>query len=192
MKTIDCKGLACPGPVIQAKKTLEKLQPGESFAMEVDSEASRENVHRFAASRRSAVKREDVGEGIYRLIITAAPEGTPEAAGAPPVVFIASETVGNGDDKLGRILMEGFVSTLAEQDRAPDSIMLMNAGVKLATEGSPVLDLLKIMTDKGCEILVCGTCLDYFGLKERLGVGIVSNMFDIQGALLRASSVIRP
>lgn len=193
MRTIDCRGLACPGPVIQAKKALEGMREGESIAMEVDSEASRENVTRFAKSRGAQVTTESSADGASRLVITAG--GTPRAAGAPrgiPVVFLASDTLGRGDEKLGRILMEGFVRTLPEQPLVPDKLLLMNSAVRLATDGSPVLDSLRTLADRGCEILACGTCLDFFGLKERLAVGAISNMFDIQGALLAAEKVVRP
>ena len=93
---------------------------------------------------------------------------------------------------MGTILMEGFVSTLVGQDTTPDVILMMNSGVRLAIEGSPVLDSMRVLADRGCEILVCGTCLDFFSLKEKLAAGTVSNMFEIQAALLHASTVIRP
>jgi len=191
MKIIDCRELACPGPVIQTKKALEDLQPGESIAVDVNSQTSRENVRRFAQTRGSVVKVEDTGDDVYRIVITAAKENVGEAPASPPVVFIASDTLGSGNGRLGKILMEGYVNTLAEQDKVPDSILLMNTGVKLAVEGSVVLDTLKTLTDRGCEIKVCGTCLEFFGLKEKLAVGMVSNMYDIQSTLLEASSVIR-
>jgi selenium metabolism protein YedF len=192
LKTVDCRGLACPGPVIQAKRELETLRPGESFVVIVDSEASRDNVSRFAQSKGSKVEVEDTGGGSYRLTLTAAPVDSAETGDAPPVILIAGETVGTGDDKLGRILMEGFVNTLVEQEEVPDSIVLMNAGVRLAVGGSAVLAALKKLTDRGCEILVCGTCLEFFGLKEELEAGVISNMYDIQRTILAASSVIRP
>ncbi len=93
---------------------------------------------------------------------------------------------------MGRILMEGFINTLLEQDRIPDRILFMNAGVKFTIQASAVSDTLKKLTDRGCEILVCGTCLEFFSLTDKLSVGTVSNMFDIQGALLEATSVVRP
>lgn len=192
MKTIDCSGLACPGPVIQAKKELENAKPGESFTVIVDSAASRDNVSRFARSRGSKVEVNEAGSGIYHMTLTAAEAGPVERESAPPVVLIAGETVGTGDDKLGRILMEGFVNTLVEQDQVPDCIIFMNAGVRLAVSGSHLTGTLRTLTDRGCEILVCGTCLDFFGLKEKLEIGVVSNMYDIQRTILEASSVIRP
>jgi selenium metabolism protein YedF len=198
MKNLDCRGLACPGPVIQVKKTLDETPHGASFSIDLDSEASMDNVRRFAESRGAGVSVQEGAEGAVRLVITApaAPEtgkrGNGETGNRPPVVFIAAETIGEGDDKLGRILMEGFINTLPEQDRAPERILFMNAGVKFTIQGSTVLDSLKKMIDRGCEILVCGTCLDFFSLTDKLSVGTVSNMFDIQGALLEATSVISP
>jgi selenium metabolism protein YedF len=191
MKTVDCIGLACPGPVIRAKKELETLKEGEAFIVVVDSVASRDNVRRFAESRGSKVKVEDAGNGVYRLTLTAVLPDSGKKHESPPVILIAGDTVGTGDEKLGKILMEGFVNTLLEQEEVPDGVLLMNAGVRLAVEGSPVLQTLKTLIDRGCEILVCGTCLDFFGLKEKLEAGIVSNMYDIQRTILTASAVIR-
>ena len=198
MKNLDCRGLACPGPVIQVKKNLEEIPHGASFSIDLDSEVSRDNVRRFAESRGAEVSVQEGAEGAVRLVITApaAPEtgkrGNGETGNKPPVIFIAGETVGSGDDKLGRILMEGFINTLLEQDRIPDRILFMNAGVKFTIQASAVSDTLKKLTDRGCEILVCGTCLEFFSLTDKLSVGTVSNMFDIQGALLEATSVVRP
>jgi selenium metabolism protein YedF len=197
MKNLDCRGLACPGPVIQVKKTLEETIPGTSFSIDLDSEASRDNVRRFAEGRGADVQIEEGTEGIIRLVITApGPTDTEKLRHGdtvikPPVVFITSETIGEGDEKLGRILMEGFINTLPEQYRIPDRILFMNGGVKLAVQGSAVLGALKKLTDRGCEILVCGTCLEFFSMTDKLSVGTVSNMFDIQRALIEADSVVR-
>jgi selenium metabolism protein YedF len=183
--------------VIQVKKALEGAE-GEVVTILVDNEAALENVSRFARNKGYSVDVEEKGEASWSLTIREgdvslhASRFTLHDAVSPPVVFIASEAIGSGDDKLGRILMEGFVNTLAEQDHAPDKLLLMNGGVRLATEGSPVLATLKALTDRGCEILVCGTCLDFFDLKEKLAAGVVSNMYDIQAAMLAASKIIRP
>ena len=195
MKNLDCRGLACPGPVIQVKKTLEETPHGASFSIDLDSEVSRDNVRRFAESRGAEVSVQEEAEGSTRLVITVPLDTETRRLGDTeikhPVIFIAGETVGSGDDKLGRILMEGFINTLLEQDRIPDRILFMNAGVKFTIQASVVLDTLKKLTDRGCEILVCGTCLEFFSLTDKLSVGTVSNMFDIQGALLEADSVIK-
>jgi len=192
MNVINCRGIACPGPVIQAKKALEGLSAGSSFIMDVDSEASRENVSRFVQSRGASLSVKEVETGVFRLTVESGTSTAHLEASPAPVVFVTSNILGAGDDKLGSILMEGFVNTLLEQDIAPDKMIFMNSGVRLVAKGSPVLEALRSLTDRGCEILSCGTCLEYFSLSEDLEVGIVSNMYDIQGALLAAASVIRP
>ncbi len=192
MEIIDCRGLACPGPVIQVKKKMEGKPPGSIFAIDVDSEASRENVRRFAQSRGASIFTEEIETGVFRITVTTDSVPTAQKELLSPLVFLTSSVLGSGDDKLGGILMEGFVNTLTDQDTVPDKIILMNTGVRLAVEGSPVLDTLTALWESGCEILSCGTCLEYFSLKEKLAVGVVSNMFDIQNALLEAASVIRP
>jgi len=200
MKNLDCRGLACPGPVIQVKKTLEETPPGTSFSIDLDSEASRDNVRRFAESRGAGVTVQEEADDSTRLVITVSPDAETRlskgygAAGTgkrPPVIFITGNMVGSGDEKLGHILMEGFINALPEQDRIPDKILFMNAGVKLTVQGASVLGALRKLTDRGCEILVCGTCLEYFSLTDKLSVGTVSNMFAIQSALLEADSVVR-
>ncbi len=192
MKTIDCRGLACPGPVIQAKKTMEGMGTKTAFAIEVDSEAGRENVLRFARGKGASVSVENLEGNAFRLTIKPGEQSLSMGIQSSAAVFITSDRLSRGDDKLGTILMEGFVSTLVEQDTTPDVILMMNSGVRLAIEGSPVLDSMRVLADRGCEILVCGTCLDFFSLKEKLAAGTVSNMFEIQAALLHASTVIRP
>jgi selenium metabolism protein YedF len=181
------------------------MPPGGSFIVRLDSEASRDNVLRFAGSRGAEVEVSETGGGDIQVIITAPAASDTETpfdklrAGGrigqkgkkPPVVLITSDTIGNGDDKLGRILMEGFINTLPDQDSVPDRILLLNTGVKLAVEGSEVLDTLAEMADRGCEINACGTCLEFFSLKEKLAVGTVSNMFDIQKTLLETDTVIK-
>jgi selenium metabolism protein YedF len=195
MKNLDCRGLACPGPVIQVKRTLEETPQGTSFSIDLDSDASRDNIRRFADSRGAGVSVQEKADGSTRLVITVPLDTETRRHGdaeiKSPVIFIAAETIGGGDEKLGRILMEGFINTLLEQDQIPDRILFMNAGVKFAVEGSVVLDTLRKLTDRGCEILVCGTCLEFFSLKDKLSVGTISNMFDIQRALLEAGSVIK-
>ena len=106
------------------------------------------------------------------------------------VVLIRSETVGHGDDELGANLMMNFLHQLSEADRTPDVVIMMNAAVKLAVEGSEVLDALKALESKGATILACGTCLNFFEMKDRQRVGKASNMLEITNTLLGASNVI--
>jgi len=108
------------------------------------------------------------------------------------VIFIGSEVMGRGDEELGRILMSAFLDTLSQFMPPIEKVIFVNSGVKLAVEGSPVLDQLRNLEQIGIQILCCGTCLNYFGLKEKLDVGEVSNMYAIIEALSRAQKVLTP
>ena len=212
---IDARGLACPQPVVLAKKALEE-NPGAAVAVVVDSEAARENVLRFAAYAGRAAKSVSCGDGATVVEISAAepvtaaepgqdtaPGGTPvqaqaiaaprgapagsSAPQAPETIFILS---GQGDNELGRLLMKGFLYALAEGERLPRRIILMNSAVSLAAEGSASLENLRRIEARGVEILACGTCLDFFALKASLGAGRVSNMYEI-AAFLMEGTVLR-
>ena len=106
------------------------------------------------------------------------------------MLFIGADRMGRGDDRLGAVLIKAALSALADLEPRPKTLVLMNTGVKLATEGSPVLEELRRLQTLGVEILVCGTCLDWFRLKEKVAVGTVSNMFTILERFLAADSVV--
>ena len=84
------------------------------------------------------------------------------------------------------------MKTLLDLKPIPSRLIFINSGVRLTTEGSEVLESLKALSEKGVEILSCGTCLDFYHLKEKLKVRVVSNMFDIAQSLMEADRLIRP
>lgn len=106
------------------------------------------------------------------------------------VVAISSDTMGRGDDDLGRVLMRSFLHTLTEAEAPLETLILFNNGVKLAVEGSPVLDDLRTLADGGARILLCGTCLGHFELKEKVAVGEISNMYTISETMLAADRLV--
>lgn len=108
------------------------------------------------------------------------------------VISISSDRMGSGADDLGSILIKGFINNIAKVSTLPKKIIFYNAGALLVTEGSPVLDSLKELEDKGVAILVCGTCADFFGIKEKVSVGEISNMPTIMESLSNASKIISP
>lgn len=112
------------------------------------------------------------------------------AASGPIVLVISSDVMGRGDDDLGRVLLRNHLHVLAEASRRPDILVFYNSGVKLATEDSPALDDLRALAARGTTILLCGTCLGHFGLKDRVAVGESSNMYAITEAMLGAGKVI--
>lgn len=106
------------------------------------------------------------------------------------VIFIRSESIGRGDDELGSSLMLNFMHHVSETDPPPGIMILMNAGVKLVADDSEILDSLRQLENRGVTILVCGTCLDFFRIRDRQSVGRASNMPEIIRTLLAASRVI--
>jgi selenium metabolism protein YedF len=193
MKEIDCRGMACPQPVITTKKVLEESEENE-FILIVDNLAARDNVERFAQSQGAKVDIEKKGNDFFLHIQR---KGACELAASTQkaekvVVYINSNLLGVGEEALGAILMRAFLKTLLDLKPIPSKLIFVNSGVRLTTEGSEVLESLKALSEKGVEILSCGTCLDFYGLKEKLKVGVISNMYDIVQSLLEADRLIRP
>ena len=205
MKTIDVRDLACPGPVLKLRDLLEDGE--REIAMHVADELCRSNVTRFAASRGAEVEVEDSGDGSFVVTITTGDDASRARAGeeallaleVPPVgsvgprlVQITAGTMGSGDDELGALLLRSFLKTQAELDRQPEAILFYNDGVKLCCEGSLLLDDLRALENARIEIIVCGTCLNFFELADSLEVGRVTDMLEIASRLADAGSIVRP
>jgi selenium metabolism protein YedF len=192
---VDCRGLACPQPVIRTKKAMSEW---EQVTTIVDNDAAVANVSRMAEKEGYAVAVERGEDGIYLSLskatrtatTVAAPEMATDGSAAPIVVVIPSDGMGRGDEELGGILMRSFLHTLNEVEPLPNTIIFLNAGVKLTVEGSPVLEDLEALGKRGVGLLACGTCLGHFGLKDKLAVGEVSNMYSIAETLLAAGNVV--
>jgi len=107
------------------------------------------------------------------------------------VILIGDDSLGVGDRELGKMLMKAFLNTLFDGQPRPAKLIFINNGVKLTTERSEVLDAIKALEEKGVDILSCGTCLDYYGLTDKLKVGRITKMADTVNSLLSASKVIR-
>jgi len=192
IKTIDARGLACPQPVVLTKREFDN--GAVEITTLVDNEAARENVTRLGESLGCQVKvnRED---GWYGVVLHKQPGeqvvGKTELLNeAKDVVLIASEHFGRGEAELGTVLMKSFLYTLNEAPGQIKSLIFMNSGVKLTSQGSPMLDLLQSISGQGIEIYSCGTCLDYHELKEQLAVGVVTNMYSALEMMQQAGKVI--
>jgi selenium metabolism protein YedF len=195
---LDCRDLACPGPVLRCKKCVEEKHP-QTLTVTVDNQAARENVTRFLTMQGYGVTMTQ-RDGLY--ILSAATDASPSAAAAPSapetqalsrktVVFITKDTMGQGDDTLGGKLMLNFLGTLPELGETLWRIILVNGGVKLAVTGSPVLEKLQALAASGVSIIVCGTCLDFFGILDKKEVGETTNMLDVVTSLDLADKVIQ-
>ena len=200
--TIDAIGNACPMPVIMAKKEIETNHG--NFVIIVDNPIAVENLKKLALKMAYRVI---VNEGENHFLVsfntnrpdTMIAQREPElermvdetGMKVPSwVFFMGKETIGEGNKELGIRLAEMFFYTLTQAVDLPESILLMNAGVKLATLNNQVIGHLKVLKEQGVTILVCGTCLDYYGLSEELAVGEISNMYDITEKLLATSKVV--
>ena len=199
MEQLDCRGLACPQPVMRSRDAL--AGGAQTLEVLVDNEPARENVRRFFEGRGFSVGTNQEGPDCWRISATAdaaapAPQQAAEVAAAEgnshTLVLITTETIGRGDDELGGKLMGNFLATLPELGPRLWRIVLINGGVKLASCPGPALDALKKMAAEGVSVLVCGTCLAHFGLLEAMAVGDTSNMLDIVTSLDLAGKVIRP
>jgi len=193
MKEIDCRGLACPAPVIATKKAIEEAA-GASFRVLLDKGAARENVLRFCASKGISVI-EKMGDDSTLLIFSGSLEnrlhGKNDDKQAAPVILIASDRLGAGSDELGRLLMKNFLIALLELHTQPEKILFINSGVLLTTEGSEVAEPLCKLENAGVEILSCGICLEYYGVTDKLAVGRTTNMYAIAESVLLSGNTIR-
>ncbi|MBC8016069.1 MAG: sulfurtransferase-like selenium metabolism protein YedF [Sporomusaceae bacterium] len=191
---IDARGLACPQPVIAVKKALESIVSGV-VTITVDDRIAKENVLKFAASYGCGVSITEQ-DGYFSLKITKEEQRSEPSvnlqsmAAGDTVYLMTQDTLGHGNRELGAVLMKGFVYTLLETKPMPKAILFMNSGILLTIEDSPVLPHLRTLADAGVEILSCGTCLDYYEVKDRLAVGGVTNMYTIVETMSAAIKVI--
>ena len=194
-KIIDAKGKPCPTPVLLAKAA---MTAGETdFTVQVDNATAVENLKRLAGNQgfSAAVSQAD---GIYSVSFSRT--GCPAceqtvssplpAPGGDYAVFVGRDIIGDGDRELGTNLMRMFFYTLTQSEDKPGAVLFMNAGVKLPALDEQVAEHLKSLLSCGVEILVCGTCLNFYGLSDQLQVGTVSNMYDIVSRMQRSGKVI--
>ena len=202
-KIIDCKGMACPLPVVNAKKASEELHTGDVLTVLVDSEIAVQNLTRFAEHKGFGVSAEKKGEKEYAVIMQIAASTLSanveeevicavDSRRKGMLVVLSANVMGTGDAKLGTALMKAFVFALTKQDQLPDTILCYNTGAYLTCEGADTLEDLKLLESEGVTILTCGTCLDFYGMKEKLAVGSVTNMYDIVERMEKAKTILRP
>lgn len=211
MLFVDCRGLSCPEPVIKTRRVLE-VNPEASVTALVDGATPRDNLLLMAEKLGRPVSWEEEAPAGYRVIIGPANQpaevkretpGSPlepatksgesstgELKPGPLVVVLASDRLGEGDETLGALLMRSFLTSLREVE-VPATLICLNRGIYLSTEGSPVLEQLRAFEAQGVEVLSCGTCLDFYNRKDALRVGKVSNMFTIAERMAAAGRLIR-
>ena len=201
MVKVDARGDACPLPVVKAKKAIAELNEAGEVEILVDNEIAVQNLTKMAQQKGLVYSAEKLAEREYSVSFTvgeAVPEREEKAEACAPdtrtdtVVVIASDQMGEGAEELGKTLLKAFVFSLTQQDKLPKTILFYNGGAYLTCEGSPMLEDLKALEAEGVEILTCGTCLNFYGLTEKLAVGGVTNMYVIAEKMLGAGNVVKP
>lgn len=193
-KTVDARGLACPQPVILTRRAMAEASEVTTL---VSGTVSRDNVRRMAekAGRTVTVEQQEdefvlhiVGEKVESKVGTEVSVVAPIAGSL--VLAVSDKKMGRGDEELGGVLVRGFFHTLGEINPSPDTILFYNAGVWLTLDDSPVLEDLEALEAAGTTMLVCGTCLNHYGVVDRLAVGTISNMYDIAETMLSAGKIV--
>ena len=204
MLKVNAMGDTCPIPVVKTKDAIRRLgADGGVVETLVDNEIAVQNLTKMAGQKGYGVESEKLGENEYRVVMTvgagahlpAENEGTVcmvPAGQKSTVVVVSADHMGEGEGELGKNLLKAFLYALSQQETLPKTILFYNGGAFLTCEGSLSLEDLKSMAERGVEILTCGTCLNFYGLTEKLAVGSVTNMYDIVEKQMAADLIVRP
>jgi len=186
MKEIDARGLACPKPVVLTKKAMTE---NDEILTIVDNKTASENVAKLARKLKAEVSVVEEAADYFKILIknngqnklenSTNKSATAKSTEKAKVYLIASDKLGEGEPELGEILIKGFLSTLLDIKPLPQKIIFLNSGVKLAVLEADLKKVLEDLETAGVEILICGTCLDYYGLSDQVEIGEVSNMYEI-------------
>lgn len=207
---IDARNLACPRPVVLALEALPKLAAGESLEVLVNDEVAPANLTRLAAEKDCEVATADHGDHVSVMLTPRSPAAATDgvagpvaaaAAGVCPapeapapaqgsVVLVGADSLGRGSEELGRKLLGGLIYAFAHQDPLPKAMVFFNGGARLTCEGGESLEDVRDLESKGCEILTCGTCLDFYGIRDQLGVGGVTNLYRIAEIMATEPNVV--
>ena len=201
MKIVNCKGLICPMPLIETKKAIKESNIGDDILVEIDNETSFNNLSHFLNDNGLTFEYTKEASD-YRLTFkvkelqTRIEEHKSEYKPRPNtgnyIIVLSSNYMGSGNDDLGKLLLKGFINTIDQLESLPQEIICYNSGVTLAMKGSDTAQSLKNIESQGIEITLCGTCVDFFGLKDNLEVGSISNMLYIAGKLSSDTRIVKP
>lgn len=201
MQIIDTKGKLCPAPLILMKRAIKNAVVGEKFVVESDNETAKNNLLKYLSELGFEPVCE-VKNGFFEITFEVVKSSAVESVSSSNIgdycssngysVVIKSRRMGEGDEKLGTILMRAFVNSLIDSDLKPANIVIYNEGVFVALKGEDTAEALVKLSENGVAITVCGTCVDFYGVKDKLAVGEISNMYKITEILSQSSSVVYP
>lgn len=188
-RELDVRGLTCPEPVLRTRQALDAL-PAGAVTVLTDRPESRDNIIRFAERAGCHVTVTERAPGTFAVKLEKAVGVDKAEPRAGTVVVLTRDWIGAGADDLGRLLAGLLLRTFAESPLKPACLVLMNGGVRLALADSEVLPSLRALEAQGVTIRVCGTCLDFFGVKDQLKTGTISNIYEAAETMLSAQRVI--
>lgn len=204
MRIVDTKGMACPKPIIETKKALRDCETGDTFKVITDNQVSFGNISRFLKDNKIKFTFTEE-EGVWTFTITketgetitTSPEDycEPKATVKHPgnyAVMISSDSMGQGDDELGKKLMRTFFNVISSMDNVPGAIAFYNSGVRLTVDNSEIIETLHELEKKGARIMICGTCADHYKVGKQIHVGEISDMYLITEMLVSVEKIIRP
>lgn len=201
MITVDAMGQQCPIPVVMTKEAIAKLNGSGSIQVLVDNEIAVQNLQKMAKQKGYSSTAEKKSDKEFQVIFTIGDAVLPDneepvcqtdIVEKGLVVVISADTMGTGDETLGKNLLKAFIFALSKSDSLPETILFYNRGAFVTTDDSLYIEDLKSMEAQGTEILTCGTCLDFYGLKEKLQIGGVTNMYTIVEKQITAKKIIKP
>ncbi len=202
MITVEARGEQCPIPVVKTLKVINEMKAADTIETHVDNETAVQNLTKLAESKSFKVKSEKIEDKHFVVTMEAVPTGEAAAEEVAPVCIpdrkgttvyaFSSNCMGLGDDELGATLMKGFIYAVSQLDELPKTMLFYNGGAKLTVDGPASLEVLKSLQAQGVEILTCGTCLNFYGLSDKLAVGEVTNMYAIVEKLNGASHIVKP
>lgn len=211
--TVNAMGDTCPIPVVKTRNAIKELKESGEIEVLVDNEIAVQNLTKMAQQKGYKIHSEKIADGQFKANIkveiagsssedntqTGDPEAVEEQCLVTPssnvkntVVAISAAVMGAGDDDLGTVLMKAFIYAISQQETLPKTILFYNGGAKLTCEDSPTLEDIKSLEAQGVEVLTCGTCLNHYGLSEKLKIGGVSNMYEIAEKMTQADLIVKP
>ncbi|MEG2347634.1 MAG: sulfurtransferase-like selenium metabolism protein YedF [Cetobacterium somerae] len=195
MIKVNAIGQTCPIPVIMTKNALKEITEG-SIEVSIDNKISKENIEKFSKEMGfSFTTREENGIffiQINKTINEALSNSSTSNDKNNTIIVIASDKMGDGETALGETLMKGFIYTLTEMESLPKAILFYNKGVFLTASNETTIKDLRILEERGVEILSCGACLNFYHLENNIAVGSITNMYNIIEKQMKANKVIRP
>lgn len=191
MIKVNAVGEVCPKPVIMTKKALKEIESGV-VEVSVDNQTSKENVEKMAKEMGHTFETKEEGN-VFVITITKSGEKQEKSSEEENIVIsIGSDKMGEGEDELGKILIKGFIYALTEAETLPKTVLLYNKGVLLASTFEDTVKDLKVLEERGVEILSCGTCANFYHVQDQIKVGTLTNMYTILERQMKAAKVIKP